>query len=107
MTVAQLEPAKGPASPWQPQTACSFQRQRWQQSEAGPGEWCPHNKGWGVRKRCLTDSLPPGSASGGEAHPGRTREGRGEAGRGEQVADKEARLQRGILSALCRELIIC
>lgn len=74
MTVAQLEPAKGPASPWQPQTACSFQRRRWQQSEAGPGEWCPHNKGWGVQKRCLTDSLPPGvllGAKPAQGGPGR------------------------------------
>lgn len=31
---AQLQPPQGPASPWQPQTACSFQRLRWQQ------EWC-------------------------------------------------------------------
>lgn len=36
IATAQLQPPKGPASPWQPQTACSFQRLRWQQVDLVP-----------------------------------------------------------------------
>ena len=80
ITIAQLKPPQGPASPWQPQTACSFQRRRWQQSEPGPVEWCPHDKGRGVWKCCMIDSrCLLGMLLGGEAHPSRAREGLGEA----------------------------
>lgn len=47
IATAQLQPPKGPASPWQPQTTCSLQRLCWQQSGPGPMELCEHAAFWG------------------------------------------------------------
>lgn len=78
---AQRKLPKGPASPWQPQRACSFQRLCWQQS--GPGAWngvLVTDAGKCENGSLIDRQLPSGNASGERSQPRVAVEGLREAG---------------------------